>query len=147
MKAGVEVVGEISRSIGSDPKLIEDELSTYLEEIGVYTSNARTIHTIESNNQSQERYLAVILLSAADHNQTRGRLLKEFKNDSLKGQSAFTGTLAEALAMINDYSDTASTLRATDRYKQVTFTHKYNAALNIKKRNCWSSPVSERRQN
>ena len=53
---------EIGRSIGSDPKLIDDKLATYIKEIGVYAANARTIHITEAKERAWENYLAVILV-------------------------------------------------------------------------------------
>ena len=94
LKARVEVVEEIGGSIGADPKLIEDELATYIKEIGVDADNSKTIHTTEANNQAHERYLAVIMLSKSDHNRDGGRLLQELKNEALKGQYAFPVTTA-----------------------------------------------------
>ena len=118
---------EIGGSIGADPKLIDDELDTYLKEIVVYAPNARTIHTTEAKKRVRDYYLGIILFSAADRNETRGRPLQDLKNDSFKGQSIFPGITAEAFVILNDYSDTASTLWATDRYYQVAFTHKEDA--------------------
>ena len=103
VKARVEVVEEIGGSIGADPNLTEDEIATYLKETGVDEDNARTIHTTEAKKRDREHYLAVILLNAAYHNQTGGQLIQELKNDALKGQSTFTGTLAEVLAILNYY--------------------------------------------
>ena len=102
LKARVEVVEEIGGSIGANPKLIEDELTKSVKEIGVDAANYKTIHTTEAKKQAQERYLAVILLSVRDRNQNRGRLLQLLKNGSLKDQYAFPVTLSEALEIIND---------------------------------------------
>ena len=85
---------EIGGSIGSEPKLIEDEIDTYLKEIGVDAANVRLIHTTEAKKRSQERYLAVIMLSEADRNRDGGRLLQELKNEALKGQYAFPVTMS-----------------------------------------------------
>ena len=130
LKPGVEVVEEIGVSIGADPNLIVDELATYLKEIGVDATNARTIHTTEAKKRAQESYLVIILLSAVDCNRTGGRLLQELKNDAIKGQFTLPGTLEEALVMINKYSATSSTLRATGSYEQVAFAQKEEAAEN-----------------
>ena len=103
LKARVEVVEGIGGSIGAYPKLIEDEISTYIKKIGLDAANAKTIHTTESKNQAQERYLSIILLSAEYRNRTIGRLLQLIKNGDLKGQSASPVTLSESLAMLNKY--------------------------------------------
>ena len=52
LKDRVELVEEICRSIGADPKLIEDELATYIKDIGVYVANSRTIHITETKKQA-----------------------------------------------------------------------------------------------
>ena len=113
LKARVEVVEGIGGSIGAYPKLIEDEIATYIKKIGLDAANAKTIHTTEAKNQAQERYLAVILLSAEYCNRTRGQLIQLIKNGALKSQSTLPVTLSEALDMINNYSTTAFSLRYT----------------------------------
>ena len=102
LKARVEVVEEICRSIGVDQKIVEDELADYLKDIGADVYNAQAAHTTEAQRSNQERYLAVILLSVVNHNRAEGHLLQELKNNALKGQSKFTGTLEEALSTINN---------------------------------------------
>ena len=76
LKARVDLVEESVGSIGTDTKLIGDELATYIKEIGVDADHFRTTHTTEAKKQAQESYLAVILLSEEDRNQNRGRLLQ-----------------------------------------------------------------------
>ena len=146
LKARVEVVEEIYGSIGSDPNLIKDELDAYLKEIGVDASNSQASHTTWAQSQTGEKYISIILLSAADSNWSGGRLLQELKNYTLKGKFTFPGTLVEALVMLNDYSATASMLRSTDGYDQFPFAQKVDSAPNTHKKDCCSIPGLERRQ-
>ena len=59
----------------------------------------------------------MILLCAADRGRTGGRILKELRNDALKGKSTFPKMLSEALAMVDDYSAMVTTTQTTKGYE------------------------------
>ena len=132
LKSRVEVVEEIIRSVEFDRNLMEDKVSAYLKDILVSPSYAKTVHTTKAHRLSREQYLSVILLCVAYRGQSNGRLLQELKNDALKGQSTFPATMAEALAMINDYSDLDPTPRLIYGYEGVPFSQKRRGPHSLK---------------
>ena len=93
---------------------MEYKLCAYIKDIMLIPSDAKTIHAIKAQRRAQERYISVILLCTADHGQAVGCLLQELKKYSLKEQSTLPAILAEALAMINDYSTLVLTPRLMD---------------------------------
>ena len=97
----MEVVKEIGGAVGFITKLVNDELAAHLKDIAVSLPGANNTHTTKTHRRARERYLAVILICAADRCRSRIRLLQELKNKALKGQSAFPTSLAGAIAMIS----------------------------------------------
>ena len=101
-KVRVEVIEEIGGAIEADTNLVKQKLAAYLKDIMVDSADVNTAHTTEAQRRALEQYLAVILLCAEDRVRADRRILKELKNDVLKGQSAFPATQAEALAMVTE---------------------------------------------
>ena len=85
LKARVEVVEDIGGEIGVNTNLMEDDISAYLKYITVIPSDVNTVHTTEAQRLSQERYLTVILLFAAERGRADRHLPQELNNGSLKG--------------------------------------------------------------
>ena len=72
LKTRVEVVQDIGGGIGTDSKLVEDELAKYIKEIVVDLADATPAQNVEAKRSAQKRYLAVILLCAVDRGRARG---------------------------------------------------------------------------
>ena len=134
LKVRVELVKEIDRAIGVDSKLVNGEFAEYPKEIDVDIDDAKTTRTIEAQRRAWEKYLAVILIYAAEHGQTGGKILQELRNDALKGQSMFPVILAKELAMVNDYSIMAPMKQTASGYKIVVFTQEEAGPENFKRR-------------
>ena len=73
-KSGVEVLEDIGGGIGTDSKLVKDDLTRYLKEITVDPADATPAQTVEAKRCAREQYLVVILLCAVDHGRSVGRL-------------------------------------------------------------------------
>uniref|UniRef100_A0A7S4MQV7 Uncharacterized protein n=1 Tax=Odontella aurita TaxID=265563 RepID=A0A7S4MQV7_9STRA len=129
LKARVEIVQEIGGTIGEDTKLVEAELKVHLEEEGVLDINSTDDHRNEVKRRARDRYLAIVLLNAADRYRSGGQIMKELKNDQLKGHGKFPKNMAEGLGMLSDYSVSAGMPQLMNDSEGIVFSQQEEIAL------------------